>query len=185
MREPDLEPSPRSRLERAYYAFGALPLYLLAGILFVPLQAVLGWWPTLVIVITAGIVLITAIQLTVIAPLRKKRAAQDAERGLFECSHREPGSGLRSRWARGYAKAEPNRLVFQLGASESGPLAGPMEVYSAPRAIGEPTKAPWTVFPGGQMMTIKSDNTTLQLAASRAGLELLKARCLTSTAPDA
>jgi hypothetical protein len=127
----------------------------------------------------------TAIQLIVMAPLRKKRAAQDAERGLFECAHREPGSGLRSRWARGYARAEPNRLIFQLGASESGPLAGPLEVYPAPRAIGEPTKAPWTVFPGGQMMTIRSDNTTLQLATSRASLELLRARCLTGTAPDA
>jgi hypothetical protein len=149
MRERDLEPTRRSRLERAYDAFGSLPLAFLAGILFVHLQAVLGWWPTLVIVITAVCVLITAIQLIVIAPLRKKRATQDAERGLFECAHREPGSGLRSRWARGYARAEPNRLIFQLGASENGPLAGPLEIYSAPTAIGEPVKAPWTVFPGG------------------------------------
>jgi hypothetical protein len=156
----------------------------LAGILFAPLQAVLGWWPTLVIVITAGIVLITAIQLTVMAPLRKKRAAQDAERGLFECAHREPGSGLRSRWARGYAKAEPNRLTFQLGVSENGPLPGPMEIYSSPTAVGDPTKAPWTVFPGGLVMTIRSDNTTLQLAASPAGLALLSERCLTNPAPD-
>jgi UPF0716 family protein affecting phage T7 exclusion len=74
MRERDLEPTRRSRLERAYDAFGSLPLAFLAGILFVHLQAVLGWWPTLVIVITAGFVLITAIQLIVIAPLRKKRA---------------------------------------------------------------------------------------------------------------
>jgi hypothetical protein len=185
MREPDLEPTPRSRLERGYDAFGSLPLVFLPGILFVPLQTVLGWWPTLVIVITVGIVLITAIQLIVIAPLRKKRAAQDAERGLFECAHREPGSGLRSRWARGYARAEPNRLIFQLGATESGPLGGPMEIYSAPTAVREPVKAPWTVFPGGLAMTIRSDNTTLQLAASRASLELLKERCLTNPAPDA
>lgn len=184
MREPDLEPTPRSRLERAYDAFGSLPLVVVAGILFVPLQAVLGWLPTLVIVIAAGIVLMTAIQLIVIAPLRKKRAAQDAERGLFECAHREPGSGLRSRWARGYARAEPNRLIFQLGASENGPLAGPLEIYSAPKATGEPTKAPWTVFPGGYVVTLSSDNTTLQLAASRASLALLNRRCLTNPAAD-
>lgn len=184
MREPDLAPTPRSRLERAFDAFGSLPLVVFAGILFIPLQAVLGWWPTLVIVITAGIVLITAIQLIVIAPLRKKRAAQDAERGLFECAHREPGSGLRSRWARGYARAEPNRLIFQLGASESGPLAGPMEIYPAPTAIGEPVKAPWTVLPGGLVVTLTSENTTLQLAASRASLALLNRRYLTNPAPD-
>jgi len=184
MREPDLEPTRRSRLERAYDAFGSLPLVVLASILFVPLQAILGWWPTLIIVITAGLVLITAIQLIVLAPLRKKRTAEDAERGLFECAHREPGSGLRSRWARGYARAEPRRLIFQLGASENGPLAGPMEIYSAPKAIGEPVKAPWTVFPGGLVMTIDSDNTTFQLAASRASLALLNERCLTNPAPD-
>lgn len=184
MREPDLEPTQRSRLERAYDAVGSLPLVVLAGILVAPLQAVLGWWPTLVIVITAGVVLMTAIQLIVIAPLRKKRAAQDAERGLFECAHREPGSGLRSRWARGYARAEPNRLIFQLGASENGPLAGPMEIYAAPAAIGEPVKAPWTVFPGGLMVTISSGNTTLQLAASRASLALLNERCLTNPTQD-
>jgi len=184
MREPDLEPTPRSRLERAYDAFGSLPLVVLAGVLFVPLQSVLGWWPTLVIVITTGVVYITAIQLIVIAPLRKKRAARDAERGLFECAHREPGSGLRSRWARGYARAEPNRLIFQLGANENGSLAGPLEIYSAPTAIGEPVKAPWTVFPGGLVMTIRSDNTTLQLAASRVSLALLNERCLTNPTPD-
>ncbi|MET3923198.1 hypothetical protein ABIB26_004159 [Arthrobacter sp. UYEF20] len=184
MREPDLEPTPRSRLERAYDAFGSLPLIVLAGVLFVPLQAVLGWWPTLAIMITAGIVLITAIQLIVIAPLQKKRAAQDAERGLFECAHREPGSGLRSRWARGYARAEPNRLIFQLGASENGPLAGPLEIYSAPTAIGKPVKAPWTVFPGGLVVTLSSDGTTFQLAASRASLVLLNKWNLTNPAPD-
>lgn len=184
MREPDLEPTPRSRLERANDAFGSLPLVVFAGILFVPLRAVLGWWPSLVIVITAGIALITAIQLFVIAPLRKARTAQDAERGLFECAHREPGSRLRSRWARGYARAEPNRLVFQLGAAESGPLGGPMEIYSAPTAIGEPVKAPWTVYPGGLVVTLTSDNTTLQLAASRESLAVLNRRCLTDPAAD-
>ncbi|MCX6500261.1 MAG: hypothetical protein NTU93_15920 [Arthrobacter sp.] len=71
MREPDLEPTPRSRLERAYDAFGSLPLVVLAGVLFVPVQSVLGWWPTLVIVITTGVVFITAVQLTVIAPCEK------------------------------------------------------------------------------------------------------------------
>ena len=182
MRGTDLEPTPRSRLERAYDAFGSWPLVVLAGILFVPLQAVLGWWPTLVVVITAGVVLMTAIRLIVIAPLRKKRAAQDAERGLFECAHREPGSGLRSRWARGYARAEPNRLIFQLGAGENGPLAVPLEIYAAPTAIGEPVKAPWTVFPGGLMVTISSGNTKLQLATSRASLALLNERCLTNRA---
>ena len=75
MREPDLEPTPRSRLERAYDAFGSLPLVVLAGVLFVPLQAVLGWWPTLAIMITAGIVLITAIQFIVIAPCKRSGQA--------------------------------------------------------------------------------------------------------------
>ncbi len=184
MREPDLEPTPRSRLERAYDAFGSWPLVVLAGVLFVPLQSVLGWWPTLVVVVATGIVLITVIELIVIAPLRKKRAVRDTERGLFECAHREPGSGLRGRWARGYAKAEPNRLIFQLGASENGPLAGPLEIYSFPTVIGEPAKAPWTVFPGGRVMTIRSDNTTLQLAASQASLKLLNERCLSNPTPD-
>lgn len=184
MREPDLEPTPRSRLERAYDAFGSVPLFVIAGVLFLPLRSFLGWQPAFVVVLTAGIVVITVIQLVAIAPLRKKRAVLDAERGLFECAHREPGSGLRSRWARGYARAEPNRLIFQLGASESGPLAGPLEIYPTPAAVGEPVKAPWTVFPGGLVMTIRSGGTTLQLAASRASLTLLEERCLAHSTPD-
>lgn len=184
MREPDLEPTSRSRLERAYDAFGSLPLFVLAAVLLVPLQSHLGWWPAFTIVTTTGIVVITVIQLVVIAPLRKKRAVRDAERGLFECAHREPGSGLRSRWARGYARAEPNRLIFQLGASENGPLAGPMEIYLSPTAVGEPVKAPWTVFPGGVVITMRSNSTTLQLAASRTSVAFLNERCLTRSTPD-
>lgn len=184
MREPDLEPTPRSRFERAYDVFGFVPLYLVAGLLFLPLQSALGWWTAFVIVIVAGIVVMTVVQIVVFAPLRKKRAVLDAERGLFACAHREPGSALRSRWARGYARAEPNRLIFQMGASESGPLTGPIEIYQSPTAVGELTKSPWAVFPGGSVITVRSNNTTLQLAASRESLELLNERCLTYPTPD-
>jgi hypothetical protein len=59
-----------------------------------------------------------------------------------------------------------------------------MEIYSAPTAIGEPVKAPWTVYPGGLVVTLTSDKTTLQLAASRESLAVLNRRCLTDPAVD-
>ncbi|WP_285240304.1 hypothetical protein [Pseudarthrobacter sp. MEB009] len=184
MREPDLDPTPKSRLEQVYDTISSLPLFVLAGIFYVPLQAALGLWPAWVIVITSGIVMTAAIQFFVVAPMRTKRKAQDTERGLFECAHREPGSGLRGRWARGYARAEPNRLIFQMGAGEDGPLTGPLEIYPEPTPIGDLEKAPWTVFPGGLIVTITSENKTLQLAARRASLELLNTRCFTKPISD-
>lgn len=184
MREPDLDPTPKSRLEQVYDTISSLPLFVLAGIFYVPLQADLGLWPAWVIVLTSGIAMTAAIQFFLVAPMRRKRKAQDTERGLFECAHREPGSGLRSRWARGYARAEPSRLTFQTGAGENGPLTGPLEIYPAPTAVGDLEKAPWTVFPGGLIITITSENKTLQLAAGRASLELLNTRCFTNPIPD-
>ena len=178
MREPDLEPTSRGRLEKAYDVFGILPLIVLASVLSIPLRAAMGFWPAAIIIVVTGLAWMTAAQVLLIAPLRKKRAALDAERGLFECAHREPESGLRSRWARGYAKAEPGRLIFQMGASEKGPLAGPLEIYSSPRPLGEPVKAPWSVFPGGLLITLHTDKATVQLAASPASLALLTERCL-------
>lgn len=184
MREPDLDPTPKSRLEQVYDTISALPLFVLAGIFYAPLQAALGLWPAWVIVLTSGIGMTAAIQFFLVAPRRRKRKAQDTERGLFECAHREPGSGLRSRWARGYARAEPSRLIFQMGAGENGPLAGPLEIYPAPTLVGDLEKAPWTVFPGGLIATITSENKTLQLAADRASLALLNTRYFTNPIPD-
>ena len=79
----------------------------------------------------ASAALAVLIALPVIS-IKKRRAALDAKRGLFECAHREIGSALKQRWAIGYAKAEPGRLLFQAKTGVTGRLVGSIEVYSQP-----------------------------------------------------
>jgi hypothetical protein len=150
MSEPKLEPVPRGWLEKAYDAniLTTLPVVLLILVVLDPLNDQMGYWPTLAIIIVASAALAVLVSLPVL-PIKKRRAALDAELGVFECAHREVGSALKQRWAIGYAKAEPGRLLFQAKTGVTGRLAGPIESYSQLRAMGEPAKAPWSAFPRG------------------------------------
>jgi hypothetical protein len=179
MREPNLEPTPRGWLDKVYDS-GALSIMSAMVILWFaldPLSDVVGYWPALAIAIPAGIALAMLISLPFIRR-QKKRAALDAEHGLFECADSESGSPLKRRWAVGYAKAEPGRLLFQAKTGVTGPLAGPIEIYSELRPIGQPVKAPWSAFPRGKVITLSTDKGAVELAVSPASLSLLAERCL-------
>lgn len=135
----------------------------------------MGHVPALAILIPVIIALTALISLPVIS-VRRQRVARDAEQGLFQCALRESGSTLKRQWARGYAKAEPGRLLFQAMTGPSGP--GTIESYAELRLMGQPTKTEWSVFPRGQVLTITTDRGTIELAASSASLRLLTDRCL-------
>jgi hypothetical protein len=166
--EQNLEPTPRGWIERAYDAnvFTMLTVALLVLVLY-PLNDKVGFWLSLVITALAVAAISVLVALPVI-PLRRKRVAQDAGRGLFECAQREEGSSLKGRWAVGYAKAEPGCLLFQAKTGVTGTLAGPVEIYSAPRQVGEPVKAPWSAFPRGKVITLATDKGIVELAAAPA-----------------
>jgi hypothetical protein len=137
----------------------------------------MGFWLSLVIIALAVAAVTVLVALPVI-PIKKRRAALDAQRGLFECAHREVGSALKQRWAIGYAKAEPGRLLFQAKTGVTGRLAGPVEIYSQLRVMAEPAKAPFSAFPRGKVITLSTDKGVVELAAAPSSLELLAERCL-------
>jgi hypothetical protein len=178
MNEPTLEPTPRSRIEKLYDSsiLTFLPSTLVVATLLNPLTEKLGFSLGMGAAI-AIIVVLTMIVTVPIIPYIKRRRAMDAEQGIFECSHREPGSALKGRWAPGYAKAEPGKLLFQAKTGMTGPPAGRVEVYSAPTPLSELTKAPWAVFPKGKILVLNTDKGVIELAATPTSLVLLKERC--------
>jgi hypothetical protein len=178
MNESSLEPTPKGWIEKAYDTniFTFLTVALLVLLLY-PLTDRMGFWLSLVIMASAVAALTVLVGLPVI-PIRRRRVALDAELGLFECAHREVGSALKQRWVLGYAKAEPGRMLFQAKTGVTGRLAGPIEIYSQLRAMGEPVKAPFSAFPRGKVITLTTDKGTVELAAAPSSLELLSGRCL-------
>jgi hypothetical protein len=179
MNKPTLEPTPRSRLEKVSDSsiLTLLPSLLVIVTVMNPLMRELGFWLGLAVTISISATLTIILSLPLI-PAKKRRVAMDADQGIFECAHREKGSALKGRWAQGYAKAEPNRLLFQAKTGVTGPVTGPVEVYSAPTPLAESTKAPWGVFPKGRIIALNTDKGVVELAATPASLVLLAERCL-------
>jgi hypothetical protein len=178
MNELTLQPTPRSRVEKVYDAniVSYLSIMLVVPLIVGPLTDALGYWPAIGIGVALGLVVTVILTLPVI-PVKRRRVARDAQQGIFECAHREKGSALKSRWAQGYAKAEPGRLLYQSKTGLTGALAGPIEIYSAPVPVGEPVKAPWSAFPRGKVATFETDKGAVEIAASPASLDMLVKRC--------
>jgi hypothetical protein len=179
MNELTLKPTPRSLVEKVYDA--NVPLFLavvlLMPLVLGPLTDALGYWPAVGI----GAILIAVVSVILslpVIPLRRRRVGRDAEQGIFECVHREQGTALKGRWARGYAKAEPGRLLFQAKTGLAGSLTGSIEIYAAPALVGVPVKAPWSALPRGRIATLKTDRGTVDLAATPASIDLLVNRFL-------
>jgi hypothetical protein len=113
---------------------------------------------------------------------RKARLARDAERGLIECAIRRPDSlpgSLQGRWKPGYAEVHRGVLRFQalyVGVDEP---AGPISSYtniSPPQAVPVPEKRRADVKRKWRMVAMRTDQGTLELAASEAALRLLDSR---------
>ncbi|WP_258805754.1 hypothetical protein [Pseudarthrobacter sp. NS4] len=126
MREVNLEPAPRSWVEKVYDlgSLHVLPAAVILLFAFPPLSAIVGHWPALAILIPATIAL-TALVSSPIISMQRRRVARDAEQGLFQCALRKSGSTLKGKWAAGYAKIEPGRFLFQttIPATGSGLIA--------------------------------------------------------------
>jgi hypothetical protein len=172
MNELTLKPTPRGLVEKIFdwNIVTYLSIGLLMPLVLGPLTDVVGYWPA----VGFGAILFAVVSVILslpIIPLRKRRVARDAEQGIFECAHREKGSALKGRWALGYAKAEPGRLLFQT-------KTGPVEIYAAPALVSEPVKAPWSVFPRGKVVTLETAKATVEIAASPTSIDLLVNHCL-------
>jgi hypothetical protein len=179
MNEPTLKPAPRGLIEKIFdwNIVTCLSIGLLMPLVLGPLTDAVGYWPA--VGIGAIIIAVVSVILSLpVIPLKRRRVARDAEQGIFECAHRERGSALKGRWALGYAKAEPGRLLFQAKTGLAGSPTGPVEIYAAPILVGEPVKAPGSAFPRGRIATLETDKGTVELAASPASIDLLVNRCL-------
>ncbi|MDJ0355954.1 hypothetical protein [Paenarthrobacter sp. PH39-S1] len=170
----DLTPAPRGWLEKAFDAnIGfILPAFIFLAA-FSPLREALGYLSAFAIVVLSGIASLLVLR-QLVAPVRKRRSALDAEKGFFECALREKEStSYKGKWAMGYVKAEPGQLVFQAKTGMTGPLFGPVDTYSGIQEIGHPIKAPWSVLPRGRLITLGTDQGTVELATTTSGLGLL------------
>ncbi|MDQ0850675.1 hypothetical protein QFZ65_002613 [Arthrobacter sp. B3I9] len=180
MNELTPQPTPRSLVEKIvdWNIVTYVSIVLLMPLVVGPLTDAVGYWPAVGIGIIAISVVSVILSLPVI-PLRRRRVARDAEQGIFECAHRERGSALNGRWALGYAKAEPGRLLFQAKTGLAGSLTGPVEIYTAPALVGEPAKGTWAAsFPRGRIATLETDKGTVEIAAFQASIDLLVNRSL-------
>ncbi|MFJ5696592.1 hypothetical protein [Arthrobacter sp. NPDC093139] len=177
MEDQGINPVPRSWPEKAQdLNLDVLVLIPVLTAVFQTLQDPMGFWPAVAIVALIFVVMVLLLGL-LIAPIRRKRMALDAEHGVFECTHRERGSPLRRKWATGYAKAEPGRLLFQAKTGITGSLAGPLVTYTELDVVSQPTKAPWGIFPRGRVIELSTDKGTVELAASASSMDLLIKRC--------
>ncbi|WP_312099806.1 hypothetical protein [Corynebacterium dentalis] len=139
MEQQDLSPEPRGWLEKLHElnVHSALLTIILLSV-FLPLQESIGFWPVLAILVPVGLavgLLVNALLNLLLRPLKRKRIALDAEQGLFECARREQGSALKRKWALGYAKVEPGKVLFQAKTGVTGSVAGTVEIYSEPRLV--------------------------------------------------
>lgn len=178
MRQEDLSPAPRGRLEKLQDAnvFNSLLTGIMVWVFF-SLQESIGLWSALAVLVPVNLSVGLVIDL-LFRLLKRRRIALDAEQGLFECAHREQASALRRRWQMGYAKAEPGKLIFQAKTGITGPVIGPVEIYSEPRVISEAVKAPWTAFPKGSVVVLSTNRGSIELAAAPSSLNLLAERAL-------
>ena len=95
MRESNLNPAPREWLEKA--CDSNIVFFLPAMILLVTFQSLLEGWEfraslaALVLAVHALPPILTLVLKPFVVPLKRRRVALDAERGIFECGHRGVG----------------------------------------------------------------------------------------------
>jgi hypothetical protein len=179
MAEPNLDVTRRGWVEKADdLSIGTALIVFLVFLIFYPLQERVGFWSALVIVILIGLALTVVITMSVV-PLKRRRAEQDAKKGIFHCVFRERDSpSYEGRWNQGYAQAMPRQIIFQEATATLGTLSGSPRVYSGIRKVSDPTRAPWWVWSRGAVITMDTDNGEVELAATRENLNLLTERCV-------
>lgn len=139
----------------------------------------LGFWGSLGLAL--GVTGLGALVLMRLAlPERKERLARDAQRGIFECAIRYPGShpgSLRDRWLPGFAEVSRTAVRFQPDLSGEGKPAGVIRLFNSvvlKRTVQPPTKRPAELQRGWRIVSLDTDEGPL--AAGETGLKLLEER---------
>ena len=180
--EETLQPTPHGWLEKAQFVGLFVGLAVAAAATIAVFLEQLGFWSYLTIAVGTNIVLQLALPL-LIAPLRTKREALDAELGIVECGIRckslppgppPPATSYQGGWLIGYAKKENESLIFQPRTVFTGSVVGsPLTFENVTPLTGglrTPVAAPWYLGPFGRGRTVvflKTDRGVIEVSGSR------------------
>ena len=146
----------------------------------------LGFWGSLGLAVgLTGLGALVLIRLAL--PEKKERLARDAQRGIFECAIRYPGSqpgSLRERWLPGFAQVSRGAVRFQPDLSGEGKPAGVIRPFNSvvlKGAVEPPASRPAELQRGWHIAALETDEGPLHVVAGETGLQLLEDRLGNST----
>jgi hypothetical protein len=135
-----------------------------------------------------GIVVFQLALPLLIAPLRRKREALDAEMGVVECGIRckslppgppPPAASYQGGWLIGYAKKENGSLIFQPRTAFTGSVVGsPLTFQNVTPLTGglrTPVVARWYLGRGRTVVFLKTDRGVIEVGGSVIGLKAASA----------
>jgi hypothetical protein len=186
MAEETLHPTQYGWWEKAYMVGPFVGLAMAAAATIAVFLEQLGYWSYLAITV-GGIVVFQLALPRLIAPLRMKREAKDAEMGIVECGIRckslppgppPPAASYQRGWLIGYAKKENGSLVFHPRTAFTGSIVGsPLTFHNVTPLTGglrTPIAAPWYLGPLGRGRTVvflKTDRGVIEVSGSVIGLK--------------
>lgn len=183
-----LEPAPRTWMEKTYDLAGIFVSLLIVVIVTVPWQALRTSALYLSALAPATFVVYLLMGLLV-SPLKKRRVAQNVEKGIVECSLRPgprslpsgytpPGPADKRGWITGCATVRGGALIFQPVAAFTGSPVGETltltNVEPLTGGLRTPATGRWYLGQGRRDHTVvyvKTDTGVLEVAGSATGLK--------------
>lgn len=179
-----LDPAPRPWVEKTYDVAGFYISLMIVIAATVPWQAV-RTSPLYVAVLFPATLAVYLVMGLLVSPLKKRRIAQNAEKGIVQCSIRPgpkslppgyspPGPSDKRGWISGYAAVDDGSLVFQPMTAFTGYAIG--ETLTLPNiqpltgGLRTPTSAPWYLGRGHTVVYVKTGTGVFEVAGSTAGL---------------
>jgi hypothetical protein len=185
-----LEPAPRTWMEKTYDLAGIFVSLLIVVIVTVPWQA-LRTSPLYLSTLFPAAFVVHLVMGLLVSPLKKRRVAQNLDRGIVECSLRPglrslpagyspPGPADKRGWITGCATVRGGALIFQPMAAFTGSPVG--ETLTLPNiepltgGLRTPATAtpPWYLRQGRRDHTVvyvKTETGVLEVAGSAIGLK--------------
>jgi hypothetical protein len=183
-----LEPAPCTWMEKTYDLAGIFVSLLIVVIVTVPWQALRTSALYLSALFPATFVVYLVMGLLV-SPLKKRRVAQNVEKGIVECSLRPgprslpagyspPAPADKRGWITGYATVKGGVLIFQPTAAFTGTAVGDTltltNIEPLTGGLRAPATAPWYLGQGRRDHTVvyvKTESGVLEVAGSAIGLK--------------
>lgn len=183
-----LEPAPRTWMEKTYDLAGIFVSLLIVVIVTVPWQG-LRTSPLYLSALAPATFVVYLVMGLLVSPLKKRRAAQNIDRGIVECSLRPgpkslpsgytpPGPAAKRGWITGCATVRSGALIFQPVAAFTGAPVGEAltltNVEPLTGGLRTPAAGRWYLGQGRRDHTVvyvKTDTGVLEVAGSATGLK--------------